>query len=197
MTETIFRPFQPSEALRSDRSARDRTRHRELVRESIKENITDIISEESIIGQDKNKIIRIPIRGIREYQFVYGDNEKGVSQGDGNAQPGQVVGKKPSQGEGEGKGKAGDQPGVDYYETDITLAEVLQMLFENLELPNEAQKKLKQIKAEVLRKKHGYKRKGITAHFDKKKTARERVKRKAASMRHIPREEKEDGRPEE
>lgn len=55
-----------------DRAAEDRRRHRELVEESIKKNIGNIIAEESIIGQSKDKKIKIPIRSIKEYQFVYG-----------------------------------------------------------------------------------------------------------------------------
>ena len=42
-----------SDALRSDRSAGDRQRHREKLREAIRDNIADIISEESIIGRDR------------------------------------------------------------------------------------------------------------------------------------------------
>ena len=45
---TIFRPYSESEALRSDRSAGDRKRHREKLRRSIRENIADVIAEESI-----------------------------------------------------------------------------------------------------------------------------------------------------
>jgi len=91
--ESIFRPFNPSDAERSDRSAGDRARHRLKVRESIRENIADIIAEESIIGKDRDKVIKVPIRGIREYKFVYGDNVPGVGQGTGESQNGQVVGK--------------------------------------------------------------------------------------------------------
>ena len=43
----IFREY---ESRGKDRSAEDCRRHRELVEESIKENIGNIISEESIIG---------------------------------------------------------------------------------------------------------------------------------------------------
>ena len=43
---TIFRPYSESDALRSDRSAGDRKRHREKLRQSIRENIADIIAEE-------------------------------------------------------------------------------------------------------------------------------------------------------
>ena len=67
---TIFRPYSSSDALRSDRSAGDRLRHRHKVRQAIRENISDIISEESIIGQSRDRIIKVPIRGVKEYRFI-------------------------------------------------------------------------------------------------------------------------------
>jgi hypothetical protein len=103
MTDAIFRPYAPSDAERSDRSAGDRARHRMKVRESIRENIADIIAEESIIGQNRDRVIKVPIRGIREYRFVYGDNTPGVGQGDGDSESGQVIGKARSPGTGEDK----------------------------------------------------------------------------------------------
>src|SRR5512135_1068290 len=115
-SQTIFRPFRHSDAERSDRSAGDRLRHRQKVRQSIRENIADIVAEESIIGKDRERIIKVPIRGIKEYRFIYGENAPGVGQGDGDSQPGQVVGKADGEGQGSGEGKAGDRPGVDYYE---------------------------------------------------------------------------------
>ena len=51
-----------------DRSIEYRRRHRQLVDKSIKENLGDILSEESIIGESKKKKFKIPIRGIKEYQ---------------------------------------------------------------------------------------------------------------------------------
>jgi uncharacterized sporulation protein YeaH/YhbH (DUF444 family) len=144
--ETIFRPYSSSDSLRSDRSAGDRLRHRQKVRESIRDNIADLIAEESIIGKNRGKIIKVPIRGIKEYRFIYGENTPGVGQGDGNAQPGQVLGK--TQGEGEGVDKAGDQPGVDYYETDVTLDELIEIMFEDLELPDMERKTLREIPSE-------------------------------------------------
>src|SRR5262247_49885 len=93
IASSIFRPYSQSDALRSDRSATDRQRHRQKVRESIRENISDLIAEESIIGKDKDKIIKVPIRGVKEYRFIYGENTPSVGQGDGNSQPGQVIGR--------------------------------------------------------------------------------------------------------
>src|SRR5207244_3072755 len=180
--DSVFRPFEGSSAERSDRSAGDRARHRLKVRESIRENIADIIAEESIIGKDREKIIKVPIRGIREYKFVYGENAPGVGQGNGESQTGQVVGKAKQAGKGEDK--AGDQPGSDYYETDVTLEELIDIMFEDLELPDLERKALRQIEAYRLAKRKGYRAVGIRVRLDKRRTVRERVKRKLASKRH-------------
>lgn len=47
--------------LEHDRSIEDRRRHRQLVEKSIKENLGDILSEESIIGESKNKNLRFQL----------------------------------------------------------------------------------------------------------------------------------------
>ena len=65
ITASIFRPYSQSDSRRSDRSAGDRQRHRQKVRESIRDNIVDLVAEESIIGKDKDKIIKVPIRGVK------------------------------------------------------------------------------------------------------------------------------------
>jgi len=178
MVDTIFRPFRSSDAERSDRSAGDRLRHRQKIRESIRENIADIIAEESIIGKSRDRVIKVPIRGIREYRFVYGDNAPGVGQGDGNSQPGQIVGKSGQEGEGQGTEKAGDKAGVDYYETDVTLEELIDIMFEDLDLPDLERKALRQLEAPRSSKRRGYRQVGIRIRLDKLRTVRSRIKRK-------------------
>ncbi|MDO8432373.1 MAG: DUF444 family protein [Candidatus Binatus sp.] len=178
--DTIFREYRVSDAERSDRSAGDRLRHRQKVRESIRENIADIIAEESIIGKDKDRIIKVPLRGIKEYRFVYGDNSGGASQGDGDSRPGQVVGKTGKEGPGKGD-QAGDRPGVDYYETDVTLEELIEIMFEDLELPNLERRALREILSEFSSQRKGYRKVGIRIRLDKRRTAKRRVMRMLAS----------------
>jgi hypothetical protein len=192
MVDSIFRPFTSSDAERSDRSAGDRARHRTKVRESIRENIADIIAEESIIGQSRDRIIKVPIRGIREYRFVYGDNTPGVGQGNGDSEEGQVVGQ--AQSEGEGDDKAGDRPGADYYETDVTLEELIDIMFEDLELPDMERKALRQIDALRFSKRKGYRAVGIRVRLDKRRTVRERAKRKFAADRRLALAEQQTAR---
>src|SRR5215510_7425942 len=179
--ESIFRPYAPSDAERSDRSAGDRARHRTKIRESIRDNIADIIAEESIIGQSRDRIIKVPIRGIKEYRFVYGDNTPGVRQGNGSTERGQIVGK--SDAEGEGQDKAGDRPGADYYETEVTLEELIDIMFEDLELPDLERKALRQLESVRFGKRKGYRQVGIRVRLDKRRTVRERAKRQHAAQR--------------
>src|SRR5258708_7303215 len=178
--DTIFREYRISDAERSDRSAGDRLRHRQKVRESIRENIADIIAEESIIGKNKDRVIKVPLRGIKEYRFVFGDNAPGASQGDGDSRPGQGVGKTGKDGPGKGD-EAGDRPGVDYYETDVTLEELIEIMFEDLELPNLERRALREIQSEYSSRRKGYRKVGIRIRLDKRRTAKQRVMRMLAS----------------
>ena len=78
----------------ADRSAADRSRHKAKIKEAIREGVHDIVSDESIIGQDGKKKIRIPVKGIKEYRFVYGQNESNKKVGSAQGQPikrGQVI----------------------------------------------------------------------------------------------------------
>lgn len=181
--DTIFREYRPSDAERSDRSAGDRQRHRQKVRESIRENIADIIAEESIIGKDKDRVIKVPLRGIKEYRFIFGENSPGASQGNGDSKPGDVVGKTGKEGQGQGDDMAGDRPGVDYYETDVTLEELIEIMFEDLELPNLERRALREIIADYSSRRKGYRHVGIRVRLDKRRTAKQRVMRILASER--------------
>ncbi|MHB8384407.1 MAG: YeaH/YhbH family protein [Candidatus Binataceae bacterium] len=181
--DTIFREYRPSDAERSDRSAGDRQRHRQKVRESIRENIADIIAEESIIGKDKDRVIKVPLRGIKEYRFIFGENSPGASQGNGDSKPGDVVGKSGKEGQGQGDDMAGDRPGVDYYETDVTLEELIEIMFEDLELPNLERRALREIIADYSSRRKGYRKVGIRVRLDKRRTAKQRVMRILASER--------------
>ncbi|MCX7841866.1 MAG: sporulation protein YhbH [Clostridia bacterium] len=166
-----------------DRSAEDRRRHRELVEESIKKNIGSIIAEESIIGQSKGKKVKIPIKGIKEYQFIYGKNSPGVGSGDGSEKRGDRVGEDKSGQKGDGAGQAGNQEGEEIYETEVTMEELVNYLFEDLNLPDIDKKKLSELDSQSSFKKLGYQRKGIPPRLAKRRSVIEKIKRKQSSKR--------------
>jgi sporulation protein YhbH len=120
------------------------------------------------------------IAGRCEYRFVYGDNVPGVGQGGDDVQPGQVVARERGK---DGSQQSGDQPGVDYYETDVTLDELIEIMFEDLELPYMERKHLREIEIEHQSRRKGYRKKGVRVHLDKRRTARSRLKRRKATHR--------------
>lgn len=174
--------FKDAGAGGTDRSQWDRKRHRQLVEDAIKKNVGGIVAEESIIGQNKDKKIKIPIKGIKEYRFVYGNNNGGTASGSGGEQRGQVIGKNGRQGRGQESGQAGSEPGEDIYETEITLDELVQYLFEDLNLPDLERKKFSQVETERNYKRSGFQRKGIPPRLAKKRSVIEKLKRQQTAQ---------------
>jgi sporulation protein YhbH len=158
----------------------DAARHQEKVREAIKGNLGNIIAEESIITSQGDKIVKVPIRSLELPRFRF-DRNKGqhVGQGDGDSKVGDVIGRVPSPRKGPGKGPgAGEEPGVDYYEAEITIDELAALLFEDLGLPNLKQKQDEFLASETVRY-TDVRKKGITANLDKRRTILENLKRNA------------------
>ncbi|WP_446897330.1 sporulation protein YhbH [Clostridium sp. LBM24168] len=179
----IFREFDAND--HHDRSLEDRRRHRQLVEKSIKENLADIISEESIIGQSKNRKIKIPIKGIKEYRFIYGENGSGVGSGDGSQKKGDKIGKVSGNSGGKGNKGAGNEEGEDIYETEITIEDLMNYLLEDLELPLMDKKKFSEIVSKNSLKKIGYQKNGINPRLAKKRTVIEKLKRQQSLKRDL------------
>ncbi|RXT04815.1 sporulation protein YhbH [Ammoniphilus sp. CFH 90114] len=158
----------------------DQVRHQEKVKEAIKQNLPDLVSEESIIMSDGRDVVKIPIRSLDEYRFRYNHNKnKQVGQGKGDSKVGDVIARDgdPTQGAGKGQG-AGDQPGQDYYEAEISVEELEEMLFAEMELPNLKQKDQQNITVTDIEF-NDIRKKGLMGNIDKKRTILEAIKRSA------------------
>lgn len=161
----------------------DQQRHTEKVKEAIKNNLPDLITEENIIMSNGRDVVKIPIRSLDEYKIRYNYNKnKHVGQGDGDSQVGDVIAREPANGDGaQGKGrgkKAGDQPGTDYYEAEVSIEEVEEALFKDLELPNLQRKEQDEIIVEKIEF-NDVRKKGLMGNVDKKRTILTALKRNA------------------
>tara|TARA_Y100000034_G_scaffold131704_1_gene193032 strand:+ start:291 stop:1529 length:1239 start_codon:yes stop_codon:yes gene_type:complete len=162
-----------------DRAAADRTRHKKKIDKAIKESIKDVVAEESIIGQNGKKKIRIPVKGIKEYRFIYGNNEKNQTVGSGGQHKlkrGQKIGAKRAQ-KGSGQGGPSDQAGEEYYDVEITLEELAEYLFNDLKLPDLEKKQFRFITQESI-KRQGYRFQGIRPRLSKKETIKRKIRRR-------------------
>ncbi|WP_042221118.1 sporulation protein YhbH [Oceanobacillus manasiensis] len=160
----------------------DQKRHIDKVKDAIKNNLPDLVSEESIIMSNGRDVIKIPIRSLDEYKIRYNyDKSKHVGQGNGDSQVGDVIAREPNkkgkEAAGQGK-KAGDKPGTDYYEAEVSLEELEEALFAELELPDLEQKDQDNIITEKIEF-NDIRKKGLMGNIDKKRTILTSIKRNA------------------
>lgn len=166
----------------ADRSASDRRRHKQKIEKAIREGIHNIVADESIIGENGKKKFKLPVKGIKEYRFVYGNdnNTKQVGSAPGkDIKRGQKIGEADEQASGK-PNKAGNEKGEEYYDVEITLEELAQYLFSELELPELQRRQLTNIFSDKLKRK-GYRPEGIQPRLDRKKSAIARIKRMKAA----------------
>lgn len=159
----------------------DQQRHMDKVKEAIKDNLPDLISEESIVMSNGRDVIKIPIRSLDEYKIRYNhDKSKHIGQGQGDSKVGDVVARDaPPGSKAAGQGKeAGETPGDDYYEAEVSIEEVQNILFSELELPNLQQKDTADITTEKIEF-NDIRKKGLMGNIDKKQTILTAIKRNA------------------
>jgi uncharacterized protein len=109
---------------------RDVHRFKQIVKRRIKDNLKEFISHGEMIGRQGNDKVSIPIPNLDIPHFRYGKKGNGgVSSGPG--EPGTTLGP----GEGDEGREAGNSPGEHVVEVEVSLAEVMDLLHEELALP--------------------------------------------------------------
>ncbi len=160
----------------SQRGLKDAARHRQKIRESIQKNIADIISDASIITRKKGQIVKVPIRGLKTYHFIHKrESSGGTGLGQGEGEKGDIIGRQPTP--DRRPGQPGDQPGVDFLETEIDIEELIEMMLKDLGLPNLKKKASAETEIPKGWRFESIEKTGIIAHLDKKRTLKEAVRR--------------------
>ena len=161
----------------------DQLRHKEKVEEVIKQQLGDLIVDESIILTDGKKSTKIPMRSLEEFRFRYDFNKKNhTGQGTKKMVPGEIIGRENAKGKGTGQSGAGEEPGEDIYEAEVTYEDLANILFEELKLPNLDDKKRPLI-AHDRPEFNDVRKQGLMANVDKKRTLLESIKRQALSRK--------------
>src|SRR5579872_1137610 len=111
---------------------RDLSRFKQIVRGKVRQQLRKYISSGEMIGRKGRELVSIPVPNIEIPHFRHGQKGSGgTGQGDGDV--GTPIGR--GQGDEEGTGEAGDQPGGHIREVEVTLDELAEMLGQELELP--------------------------------------------------------------
>lgn len=154
---------------------KDAKRHQEKIDDAIRKNVRGVIGEESIITNDRNKKVRVPIRGLKDYRFIHGRKSVGgVGQGEGK--PGDVIYEE----DGQSNGPGGEGHGEGIIETEVELEYLLEIMFEDLGLPWLEEKEKKSIVIPKGWKFENISKKGSYSRVHKKRTLMEAIKRSAS-----------------
>jgi uncharacterized sporulation protein YeaH/YhbH (DUF444 family) len=112
----------------------DEKRHRARIKEALRQNLVDLVTEESIVVADGRRVLRVPVETVQEYRFRFGSAGSAGSEGrPGPGGPGRPV----ANGNAAPGHEGGSAPGLeDFRETEITLETADTLLFEGLCLPD-------------------------------------------------------------
>lgn len=168
------------------RGARDWLRHNEKVRQSVKESLPNLVSGPDVLTQPENRTVRVPVKFLEHYRFRLRDTDSqtGVGQGEG-ANPGDVLRPANPSGRGsEGSGAGTGEGGLEFI-LEFKVDDILDWLWEELELPNLEPKSSDSIdQSDFVRE--GIDRRGPRARLDRRRTIKEAVKRRAIQTNPIP-----------
>lgn len=145
----------------------DHQRFRQIVKGRIREDLRKFITRGELIGKEGKHLISIPVHGIEIPTFRYGDNRGGVGAGEG--EEGQSV--QPGNG-----AQGGEEAGQHMLEVDVSLAELADILGEELQLPRIDPRGRKQLTA-IRDKYSGIRHVGPESLKHFKRTYREALKR--------------------
>ncbi len=155
--------------------AKDSARHKERIKQAIKDNLKGLISEESIITSKNGKKIKLPMQYLDQWRFKFGKNDKTKKVGQGPGEPGDVIA---SDDNGD-IGQAGQDIGEDIYEEEVNLEEVIELMLEDLDLPFlEDKRNAIEVETEEIVFQDIAER-GLVSNIDKRRTVIENMKRNA------------------
>lgn len=163
------------------RAKRDSARHSQRVKKAIKENLKDLVSDSSIISSDGKKKVKIPLKYLDNYRFKHQEdkNQEGVGQGDAEHKPGDTIAHDGTGQKGKRGNQADNQAGDEVYEEEIEIADIVQMMLEDLGLPwLESKDSTVEVETENI-KFTDISEVGPLSNVDKRRTIFENIKRNA------------------
>lgn len=159
------------------RGARDWLRHNEKVREAVRERLPELISSADILGADGNRKVRVAVRFLEHHRFQLNRPQSRKGVGQGKAQPGDVLSQPQRPGDEPGKGRGGKGQGGVEFVLELKVDDIVDWLWEELELPNLQTKSGAMEQDEYVRE--GWDRQGARSRLDRRRSLKESIKRRA------------------
>ena len=169
-----------------DKSLGNRQRFLRRAREQIKRAVDKAVNERGVVDAGDGGKVSIPSRGISEPRFRHGDttgHRERVFPGNKEFVPGDRI-SKPPKGGGDGAGKEGseDGEGADDFVFTLSRSEFLDLLFDDLELPDLIKSSIKETYAAKPRR-AGYSSYGTASNLNVLRTMRNSIGRRMVLRR--------------
>ena len=160
------------------RGARDWLRHNAKLREEVREQLPDLISQSDVLTRPSDRTMHIPVRFLEHYRFRLRDDEHPRGVGQGGAQPGDVL-RRGGKDQGESGSEGGSGGGELRFVFEFNMEDIVEWIWEELKLPDlEPRSAGNLVDEETVRE--GWDRRGPRARLDRRRTVREAVKRRIA-----------------
>ncbi len=166
------------------RGARDWLRHDEKVRESVREQLPQIIAGGDVIDENA-RTVRVPVRMLEHYHFRLRRAGESQGVGQGEVKPGDVL-QDPAADQGSPeKGPGGQDHGDIKLLLEIKIDDIVDWLWEEMQLPNLKARIGPSDSSDWIRE--GWDRRGPRSRLDRRRSVKELVKRQGSpSARRSP-----------
>jgi len=157
------------------RGSRDWLRHNEKVREAVRDALPDVLAGADVLSRPDNRTVQVPVRFLEHHRFRLRDPSTRSGGGQGDAKPGDVLRRGRAPGDQQGRG--GNQEGGLQFVLEFKIDDILDWLWDELELPNLQPREGDQIEdSEYIRE--GWDKRGARSRLDRRRTVREALKRR-------------------
>lgn len=155
------------------RGARDWLRHNDKVREAVRRHLPEIVAGADVLSGGASTV-RVPVRLLEHYRFRLRSPGEQQGVGQGQAKPGDRIGR-PEQ-EDKSRGQGGNEEGTIQYTLEFRIDDIVDWLWEEMELPNLEAKAGRAKDDDWTRE--GWDRRGARSRLDRRRSLKESIKRR-------------------
>lgn len=156
------------------RGARDWLRHNDKVREAVKQHLPQIVAGTDVLTGGASTV-RVPVRMLEHYRFKLRPPNEQQGVGQGQAKPGDRIGRPQQDGDGQ-RGQGGNEEGGIQYTLEFRIDDIVDWLWEEMQLPNLEAKAGKSREDDWTRE--GWDRRGARSRLDRRRSLKESIKRR-------------------
>jgi sporulation protein YhbH len=164
------------------RGARDWLRHNEKVREAVRQQLPQIVAGADVLSGGATTV-RVPVKMLEHYRFRLRSSQEQQGVGQGQAKPGDRIGRPQQEGEKQ-RGQGGNEEGGIQYTLEFRIDDIVDWLWEEMQLPNLEAKAGKAREDDWTRE--GWDRRGARSRLDRRRSMKESIKRRGVQSADSP-----------